>query len=304
VPLWGLGLRLLTLSDGLLRAGLAVRASQRPLGSQRRALVVLDERLLDARRGIWLIRFPALSYTLWRSVEVSRWRMLRPWLRAPLLDFGCGDGTIGALIFPQVAVGLDLDARALAMARRKPCYQALVLADGQTGLPFPDAVFAGVFCNSVLEHLPDLDAALREIARVLVPGGLLAASVPGARAETYLAGIAGPGAARAFARWQAHWHQYEGDWWIRTLAAYGLTVDHLEPYLSREAFLWFRLFAAPTFRLLERVAGPVLWRSWAPLLERLIVESVQPAEGACWLFLARKKINKRGCEKSHIDRVA
>ena len=95
--------------------------------------------------------------------------------------------------------------------------------------------------------------------------------------------------ARAFARWQAHWHQYEGDWWIRTLAAYGLTVDHLEPYLSREAFLWFRLFAAPTFRLLERVAGPVLWWSWAPLLERLIVESVQPAEGACWLFLARKK---------------
>lgn len=45
-------------------------------------------------------------------------------------------------------------------------------------LPFPDHSFDRIICSEVLEHLPDVDAALAEINRILKPGGRLAISVP------------------------------------------------------------------------------------------------------------------------------
>jgi SAM-dependent methyltransferase len=52
--------------------------------------------------------------------------------------------------------------------------------------PFPDGSYDLVVCNHVLEHVPDDDRALRELARVLAPGGLAVITVPGdfTRAET------------------------------------------------------------------------------------------------------------------------
>ena len=45
-------------------------------------------------------------------------------------------------------------------------------------LPFPDASFDRVICSEVLEHIPDDVAAMRELARVLRPGGTMAITVP------------------------------------------------------------------------------------------------------------------------------
>jgi SAM-dependent methyltransferase len=52
-----------------------------------------------------------------------------------------------------------------------------VNGDG-TRLPFPDATFDRIICSEVLEHIPDDEAALRELRRVLKPDGMLAATVP------------------------------------------------------------------------------------------------------------------------------
>ena len=45
-------------------------------------------------------------------------------------------------------------------------------------LPFPDATFDRVIASEVLEHIPDDVAAMRELARVLRPGGTMAVTVP------------------------------------------------------------------------------------------------------------------------------
>lgn len=45
-------------------------------------------------------------------------------------------------------------------------------------LPFADATFDKVICSEVLEHIPDYRGVLKEIQRVLKPGGDFAASVP------------------------------------------------------------------------------------------------------------------------------
>ena len=45
-------------------------------------------------------------------------------------------------------------------------------------LPFPDASFDRVIASEVLEHIPDDEAAMAELARVLRPGGSMAVTVP------------------------------------------------------------------------------------------------------------------------------
>jgi len=104
-----------------------------------------------------------------------------------LLDVGCGDGrhVRGALAHSDgvFAVGTDLSLRRLRDAFRKfwefPLRGSgsLVMSDLHR-LPFAASRFQAVVCSEVLEHLHDYRSAIREMARVLQPGGTLAISVP------------------------------------------------------------------------------------------------------------------------------
>jgi SAM-dependent methyltransferase len=93
-----------------------------------------------------------------------------------VLDVGCGQGIDVAryAIAGARATGVDLTPRHVELARRH--LEALGLegevANGDAeSLPFPDGAFDRVSSNGVLHHTPDMPAALREIRRVLVPGG-------------------------------------------------------------------------------------------------------------------------------------
>ena len=45
-------------------------------------------------------------------------------------------------------------------------------------MPFHDGIFDAVICSEVVEHLPDPDTAIREMSRILRPGGILALTTP------------------------------------------------------------------------------------------------------------------------------
>ena len=77
-----------------------------------------------------------------------------------------------------------LDALAKGLSERFPDVTTLV-ADCQQRLPFEDGFFDRVLAIHVLEHLPDLPAALDEVARLLAPEGQFVAVIPCEGGATY-----------------------------------------------------------------------------------------------------------------------
>jgi len=94
-----------------------------------------------------------------------------------ILDAGCGNGRYTRFLLRHadkhaVITAFDVSQRMLKRARRRlqSSRVSLVAAD-LTRLPYADASFDAVVCGWVLEHLPDPRPGLRDLARVLRPGG-------------------------------------------------------------------------------------------------------------------------------------
>lgn len=94
-----------------------------------------------------------------------------------VLDMGCGSGryTLAlAALGAAHATGIDVQGRSFEAARAWAVEHG-VKAEFREGnvlvLPFPDASFDFVFCNGVIHHSASIEQGLREIARVLKPGG-------------------------------------------------------------------------------------------------------------------------------------
>jgi SAM-dependent methyltransferase len=112
----------------------------------------------------WGVRAPLVA---WLRAEAER--AAADLGRYRVLDVGCGYRPYEALFSPHAAgyVGVDLDN------------PAADLQGTAESLPVEDGSFEIVLCNQVLEHANDPAAAVRELRRVLAPGGRVLASTHG-----------------------------------------------------------------------------------------------------------------------------
>jgi ubiquinone/menaquinone biosynthesis C-methylase UbiE len=120
---------------------------------------------------------PAL-FAQWGPV-VAEAAAIRPGQR--VLDVACGTGALSGAVAERVGpagsvVGLDLNPEMLEVARQKPARIEWRHAPAEA-LPFPDAAFDAVVSQFGLMFFTDRVAALREMWRVLRPGGRLAVAV-------------------------------------------------------------------------------------------------------------------------------
>jgi ubiquinone/menaquinone biosynthesis C-methylase UbiE len=97
-----------------------------------------------------------------------------------ILDLGCGTGIVARVLRERLggaANVVGLDASALMLEKARSIAPELDFREGNAmALPFADGSFDLVLCQQMLQFVPDRLAALREVGRVLSPGGRFIAS--------------------------------------------------------------------------------------------------------------------------------
>lgn len=162
-----------------------------------------------------------------------------PVVGARILDVACGTGHTALAVAPRAAsvIGVDLTEEMLAQGRRLACERGLrnvsfVRGDAER-LDYPDASFEVVVSRYSAHHFPHPERALREIARVLTPGGtfllvdVIAPDVP--VQDTLLNAI-------EVLRDPSHVRDHRLAEWLAMFAAAGFTAEMLQQWAIRLDF--------------------------------------------------------------------
>lgn len=100
--------------------------------------------------------------------------LINRYLTGCVLDLGCGIGDM--LNYRANTVGLDINPLNVEFCKKRKLNAYIMEPDL---IPFNDETFDSVLLDNVLEHIKSPVSLLKEIKRVLKPGGLLVIGVPG-----------------------------------------------------------------------------------------------------------------------------
>jgi SAM-dependent methyltransferase len=249
------------------------------------------------------LRHVSVSMALWRCFECEEFA--REKLAGPVLDVGCGDGFFAKTVLGgPLEAGIDLDPREVERAVRSGAYRRAVVGSA-TAMPFRKGEFRTVVSNCVPEHIPDIDGALREAARVLRTGGRLIITVPSEAynqrmglkvlLESVGLGFLGRAYLAGMNRIFKHFHVDDAATWRARLRRAGFTVEVCKYIIPMPAFRAYEAWLPPAFiSKINRVLfgrWVLLPRGWvaalAPLLLKRALES-QGDPGAGYYIRARK----------------
>jgi SAM-dependent methyltransferase len=231
-----------------------------------------------------------------RSVESTYYQELP--LPRPVIDVGCGDGVFAALTFrDKLDAGLDPWRAPIHEARKHGAYRMLVEADGARS-PFAANTFASGVSNSVLEHIPDIDAVLAETARVLKKDSPFYFCVPNPRylSELSMSKYLGSGYTKWFQKISRVVHADGPEAWRERLFRAGFNLERWWHYFSPAALRmleWGHYFGLPS--LLSKqlthhwILSPTRWN--LGLTEKVLQRfaSPEPLEtGTFTFYIARK----------------
>jgi SAM-dependent methyltransferase len=227
---------------------------------------------------------------LYHAVELAAYARAGVRLAGPVLDLGCGDGTMAAmlrragLVDGPAACGLDIDEPSVRQARRQGAHGTVLRGDAYR-LPFADGAFRAVAANTLLSALPGSpEPAVAEAFRVLARGGRLAATMPTPRQRaaiwpTSLTFLPPRVRERLVARFEARSQDHlvvEPAAWLRAFREAGFEIVTLEPFMGPDVTRACSLLAMQPMRALTALrAAPEVGRRLAarlfgPLSHRLV----------------------------------
>jgi len=195
---------------------------------------------------------------LLRAVEARFYEDMT--LPAPVLDLGCGDGHFASRAFEEpLDMGLDPWWGPILEAASRGSYKTLVCAEGNN-MPYPSGYFSSAVSNSVLEHIPNLDPVILELARVLKPGAPFIFCVPNHRFlntlslgvffdKLKLAAFANA-YRRFFNRISRHYHCDSPEIWQDRLEKAGFEIVewwHYFPPAALHTLEWGHFFGIPSW---------------------------------------------------------
>ena len=241
---------------------------------------------------------------LLRAVESRFYQPL--FFESPVLDLGCGDGHFASVTYTKLMLtGVDTEWSSLLEAQKTQRYNYLVSSKGG-GLPFKNQEFNSCISNSVLEHIPEVDEVLGEIARVLKKEAKFVFCVPNQNFTKYLAmaeffeKIKSQSIAESyrslFNKISRHYHCDPYVIWKERLEKVGLIiVDHWD-YFSPSAIKcleWGHCLGLPYWITKKLFGKWVIWKQFNQtviysLVKKFYFEYPRHPEGAYSFYICQK----------------
>ncbi|MEI6532212.1 MAG: class I SAM-dependent methyltransferase [Candidatus Roizmanbacteria bacterium] len=245
------------------------------------------------------LRERPLFFSFIRPQEAYLFRKNKEYIKGPVLDFGCGDGFFAKVAFQnKLDVGLDVLNSRILEAYKNNIYDEVRMYDGTT-IPFKNNSFQSVVSNCVMEHLPDLNGNLKEIHRILKPGGYLITSVMTNKWNEYMSDKKFIG--KSYANWfrmnQVHLNLLSEEEWSQSFKNAGFKIASITGYLSKRTTQYLELshyISTPSLISHKLLNRWVLFPRLAELLglPKFIVDKldidVEPQDSSALFYVLKK----------------
>jgi SAM-dependent methyltransferase len=217
----------------------------------------------------------------------------------PVLDLGCGDGVLSALLIERgvvdrIHVGLDYSMAELERAR--DVLGRVVRADIRA-LPLETERIGSVLSNAVLSSLPtgdeaDIDRSIAEVHRVLAEGGVFVLTVA---TSWFNRNLLRPRILRKLAtvrlaerhlervdRGHDHYQVYDEEKWLRKLERNGFRVEHVRYYFTPRQARWYDALTLQMMRVFafSKLLGAAWVRRGAGRIQEMMLRPLIAREQA------------------------
>lgn len=262
----------------------------------------------EAERDYLWLNLRELPYfrAVLRAVEARSYKQFD--LPGPILDLGCGDGQFVTTAFDTALdVGLDPWTGPVRLAGKAGGHRLIIQGSGDQ-LPFPAAYFGSAISNSVLEHIPELDPVLAEMARVLQPGARFVFCVPNHNflhnlsISNFLDRIGlrflGEAYRLFFNAISRHYHCDAPEVWQERLARAGFEIERYWHYFSPKALHileWGHYWGAPTvfnhFVFRRWILVPQRWNFILTnaIVKAVYEEEIEQPQGSYTFYTVRRR---------------
>ncbi len=223
--------------------------------------------------------------------------------KGPSMDLGGGDGYLSSILFDK-PFDYNVDngeANDLHIAIEKKRYKK-VLVESAEHMSLKDDSLNFVFSNSVVEHIPDIEAVLSEVSRTLKKDGVFVFTSPSDKFKKYLYVshlLSSVGLTKLAQKYEDkrnkmlnHYHTYSHTKWTKLLKKHGLIIKEYAYYIDHEtALLWDKIAIETRIRSLwDKDAEKHMYKKYRKqILERCKYDHAEDDRGASLYIYAVKK---------------
>lgn len=257
--------------------------------------------MLNKYISIYLQNRPAF-FSLIRPQEADLFEQNKNIIKPPILDLGCGDGFFAEAVWGKnkIDIGLDLPNERTINIEKSKIYKKIVYFDG-IKIPYQDNFFQTIVSNCVLEHVENLEGLLKEVIRVLRPGGYFLTGVMCDKWENYFfwSKLIGKNYIKFMRKKQDHKNLFSSEKWHQEFENAGFKVGKETGYLSKSTSLWMDIFHYLSFpelisyKLFNRwVLFPRLVKTlkFEKIIEKIIIYPEKIEDSAAVFFVSKKSV--------------